>query len=164
MEKVNIRFHDNYTVSYQHKKILEFVPELSADRDIRITSPNIPLLVILIRSDARRQIDFKFPQFLSQTLSMQVNDKSATIGRPVSWALSAASLVGMKLQPFVSVTVNELLFGYEDTLVSLANTFYPRDMRPAMSKMGLLIEVSPIRNQNPHFQSQIIIVRSHEYV
>lgn len=45
MEKVNIRFHDNYTVTYQHKKILQFVPELSVDRNVRVMTPNIPLLV-----------------------------------------------------------------------------------------------------------------------
>lgn len=47
MEKVNIRFHDNYTVTYQHKKILQFVPELSVDRNVRVMTPNIPLLVSL---------------------------------------------------------------------------------------------------------------------
>lgn len=45
MEKVNIKFHDNYTVTYQHKKILQFVPELSIDRNVRVMTPNIPLLV-----------------------------------------------------------------------------------------------------------------------
>lgn len=45
MEKVNIKFHDNYTVTYQHKKILQFVPELSVDRNLRVMTPNIPLLV-----------------------------------------------------------------------------------------------------------------------
>lgn len=45
MEKVNIEFHDNYTVSYQHRKILHFVPELSVDGNTRLTTPNIPLLV-----------------------------------------------------------------------------------------------------------------------
>jgi len=45
MEKVNIKFYDNYTVSYQHKKILQFVPELSVDKNLRIITPNIPLLV-----------------------------------------------------------------------------------------------------------------------
>lgn len=45
MEKVNIVFHDNYTVSYQHKKVLQFVPELSLDKNLRIITPNIPLLV-----------------------------------------------------------------------------------------------------------------------
>lgn len=45
MEKVNIKFHDNGTVSYQQKKILKFVPELSVDKNHKITVPNIPLLV-----------------------------------------------------------------------------------------------------------------------
>lgn len=45
MQKVNVKFHDNFTVSYQHKKILEFVPELSIDKNTQIITPNIPLLV-----------------------------------------------------------------------------------------------------------------------
>lgn len=45
MEKTNIHFHDNYTVSFQHKKILQFVPELSVDKSLKIVIPNIPLLV-----------------------------------------------------------------------------------------------------------------------
>lgn len=45
MEKVNIQFHDNYTVSFQHKKILKFVPEMSVDKNLKIVIPNIPLLV-----------------------------------------------------------------------------------------------------------------------
>lgn len=45
MEKVNIVFHDNDTVSYQHKKVLQFVPEMSLDKNLRIVTPNIPLLV-----------------------------------------------------------------------------------------------------------------------
>lgn len=48
MEKTNIKFHDNYTVTFQHKKILQFVPELSVDKNQRIVTPNIPLLVSLI--------------------------------------------------------------------------------------------------------------------
>jgi len=47
MEKVNIHFNDNGTVTYQHKKILEFMPELSIiqNDEIKLTVPNIPLLV-----------------------------------------------------------------------------------------------------------------------
>ena len=45
MEKVNIAFHDNGTVSFQHRKILRFVPEMSVDRNTKIVLPNIPLLV-----------------------------------------------------------------------------------------------------------------------
>jgi scavenger receptor class B protein 1 len=47
MEKVNIVFHDNGTVTYQHKKILNFVPELSKDSNLPVVVPNIPLLVSL---------------------------------------------------------------------------------------------------------------------
>ncbi|XP_055321325.1 scavenger receptor class B member 1 [Sitodiplosis mosellana] len=118
MEKVNIKFHDNYTVTYQHKKILQFVPELSIDRNLRVMTPNIPLL----------------------TLSSQTNKIGAILGAGVSFALTMTRLLyGPKFQPFISVSVNELLFGYEDTLVNMAHTFYPRNIRPDMSKMGLLL-------------------------
>jgi hypothetical protein len=45
MEKINIKFHENGTVTFQHNKILQFVPELSVDRNSRVIVPNIPLLV-----------------------------------------------------------------------------------------------------------------------
>lgn len=60
MEKVNIRFHDNYTVSYQHKKILQFVPELSVDKNQRITTPNIPLLVSFTNNQLKLCINLNF--------------------------------------------------------------------------------------------------------
>jgi hypothetical protein len=44
-------------------------------------------------------------------------------------------------KPFVSKTADELVFGYDDTLVALAHQFYPRDKRP-LAKMGLLNGVS----------------------
>lgn len=43
-----------------------------------------------------------------------------------------------RYKPFVSLTVDELVFGYDDALVNLAHRFYPRETRP-MSKMGLFI-------------------------
>lgn len=51
MEKVNIRFNNNGTVTYQHKKILEFMPDLSIiqNDNIKLTVPNIPLLVSFSR-------------------------------------------------------------------------------------------------------------------
>lgn len=59
MEKVNIVFHDNYTVSYQHRKILEFVPEMSLDKNLRIITPNIPLLVcaILAKNEKKKKLN-----------------------------------------------------------------------------------------------------------
>lgn len=45
MQKINVQFHENGTVSFQHKKILEFVPEMSVNTEEKLTVPNIPLLV-----------------------------------------------------------------------------------------------------------------------
>ena len=50
-------------------------------------------------------------------------------------------LTATKYKPFISLTADELVFGYDDTLVSLAHRFYPRNRRP-MEKMGLLNGVS----------------------
>ncbi|KAL3270637.1 hypothetical protein HHI36_021168 [Cryptolaemus montrouzieri] len=111
MEKVNIKFHDNGTVSYQHKKILQFVPELSVNKDQKITVPNIPLLTLAMHSNT-------LGYFVQKTISLLLNVGS--------------------FKPFVTVTADELVFGYDDKLVSLAHQFYPKKKRP-MSKMGLLI-------------------------
>lgn len=52
-------------------------------------------------------------------------------------------LRAMGFKPFVNVTAEELIFGYDDTLVSLAHKFFPKNKRP-MSQMGLLLRVSNI--------------------
>lgn len=111
MEKVNIKFHENHTVTYQHKKILNFVPELSVNKETRLHVPNIPLL----------------------SLSTMSNNVNFIMQRAISMFLTATSY-----KPFVQVTADELVFGYDDILVALAHNFYPRSKRPA-SKMGLLI-------------------------
>ncbi|VEN62054.1 unnamed protein product [Callosobruchus maculatus] len=112
MEKVNIKFHDNGTVSYQHKKILEFVPELSVDKDLKLVVPNIPLL----------------------TLATQSNNLGYLVQKTISVILSMGSF-----KPFVSLKADELVFGYDDKLVALAHRFYPKKKRPA-EKMGLFIQ------------------------
>ncbi|XP_060656552.1 lysosome membrane protein 2 isoform X2 [Drosophila nasuta] len=112
MEKVNVKFHENnYTVSYQHKKILQFVPELSVDKNTPIVTPNIPMLTLTSLSP-------KLGYLLSRT---------------ISFVLTAA-----KFKPFINVTADQLVFGYDDALVSLAHRFYPKHMRP-MERMGLLL-------------------------
>ncbi|XP_025830751.1 scavenger receptor class B member 1 isoform X2 [Agrilus planipennis] len=111
MEKVNIQFHDNGTVSYQHKKILQFVPELSVDKNEKLTVPNIPLL----------------------TLSTKSNSLGFFLQKTISLVLSMGNF-----RPFVNVTAEELVFGYEDSLVALAHRLYRKNKRPS-SKMGLLI-------------------------
>ncbi|XP_014210895.1 scavenger receptor class B member 1 isoform X2 [Copidosoma floridanum] len=111
MEKVNIVFHNNGTVTYQHKKILNFVPEMSKDSDLRVLVPNIPLLTLSTQSKS-------LPRILTMGLSM--------------------FLSGMDMKPFVPVTAQELVFGYDDPLISIAHRFFPKTRRP-MSQMGLLL-------------------------
>ncbi|KAG8038036.1 hypothetical protein G9C98_006361 [Cotesia typhae] len=111
MEKVNIVFHNNDTVSYQHKKILNFVPELSKDKDLRVLVPNIPLLTLTTQSKS-------LPRFLNFGLSMFIS--------------------GLNQKPFVPVTAQQLVFGYDDPLVSIAHRFFPKARRP-MHQMGLLL-------------------------
>ncbi|XP_058793511.1 scavenger receptor class B member 1 [Phymastichus coffea] len=111
MEKVNIVFHDNGTVTYQHKKILNFVPEMSKDGDLRVLVPNIPLLTLSTQSKS-------LPYVLNMGISMYI--------------------AGMDLKPFVPITAQELVFGYDDPLVSIAHQFFPKGRRP-MSQMGLLL-------------------------
>ncbi|XP_029672759.1 scavenger receptor class B member 1 [Formica exsecta] len=111
MEKVNIVFHNNGTVSYQHKKILNFVPEMSKDGNIKLMVPNIPLLTLSTQSKS-------LPHIITMGLSI--------------------FLSGMHMKPFVPVTAQELVFGYDDPLVSLGYRFLPKTRRP-MSRMGLLI-------------------------
>ncbi|EZA58061.1 hypothetical protein DMN91_006308 [Ooceraea biroi] len=111
MEKVNVMFHNNGTVSYQHKKILNFVPEMSKDADLKLIVPNIPLLTLSTQSKS-------LPRFITMGLSL--------------------FLSGMKMKPFISITAQELVFGYDDPLVSLGHKFLPKTRRP-MSRMGLLL-------------------------
>lgn len=47
----------------------------------------------------------------------------------------------MDMKPFVNVTPEQLVFGYDDTLTNLANKFFPKHKRPN-KKMGLLLGVS----------------------
>ncbi|KAI8115519.1 Lysosome membrane protein 2 [Lucilia cuprina] len=84
MQKVNVKFHDNFTVSYQHKKILEFVPELSIDKNTQIITPNIPLLTLTSLSP-------KLGYVLSKTISV---------------ILTAA-----KFKPFINITADQLRNG-----------------------------------------------------
>lgn len=113
MEKVNIHFNNNGTVTYQHKKILEFMPHLSviSNDEIKLTVPNIPLLTLTTQANS-------LPSILRSSLS--------------------AILRFSGLTPFKHVTPQQLVFGYDDPLTSLANTYYPKGKRPP-KKMGLFL-------------------------
>ncbi|XP_028172465.1 scavenger receptor class B member 1 [Ostrinia furnacalis] len=114
MEKVNIKFHDNDTVTFQHNKILRFVPELSVDKAQKLVVPNIPLLTVT--SFSPNLAGFLF-NLLVSGLAITYKDRA---------------------KPFVQVTAEQLVFGYDDPLVTLAHYFYPKGKRPN-SQMGLLL-------------------------
>jgi scavenger receptor class B protein 1 len=79
---------------------------------------------------------FHFFHTSKQTLSTQSKNLNYILRKGISFALTAA-----QYKPFASVTADELVFGYDDTLVALAHKFYPRERRP-LAKMGLLNGVS----------------------
>lgn len=70
MEKVNVVFHENRTLSFQHRKILHFVPELSVgDPKQLITVPNIPLLVC---EEYKIQYKSKVTKFKKKNLMISI--------------------------------------------------------------------------------------------
>lgn len=71
-----------------------------------------------------------------QTLSTQFNSLAFFVQRTVAFILSMG-----KFEPFITITADELVFGYDDKLVTLAHQFYPKNKRP-MEKMGLFLGVS----------------------
>ncbi|KAG5314908.1 SCRB1 protein, partial [Pseudoatta argentina] len=67
------------------------------------------------------------------TLSTQ----SKSLPRLITMGLSIF-LSGLHMKPFIPITAQELVFGYDDPLVSLGHKFLPKTRRP-MSRMGLLL-------------------------
>ncbi|XP_063372288.1 scavenger receptor class B member 1 isoform X2 [Cydia amplana] len=157
MEKVNIKFHDNDTITYQHNKILRFVPELSVNKNQKLTVPNIPLLVsVTIGEQSDNTITYQHNKMLRFVPELSVNkNQKLTVpniplltvtsfspnlaGLVVSGLASVLSVAYKKTaEPFVKVTAEQLVFGYDDPLVTLAHYFYPKGKRPN-SQMGLLL-------------------------
>lgn len=82
--------------------------------------------------------------FHSQTLATFTKDLQSIFRTGLSLVLGT-----MDLKPFVSVTPEELVFGYDDVLTNLAHKFFPRHKRPN-KKMGLLLGVS-VHKEIIHF-------------
>ena len=71
-----------------------------------------------------------------QTLSTHVSNSFPLVQFVVS---TGARTLGLK--PFVQLTADQLLFGYDDTLVRLAHSVFPKHLR-SQAQMGLLLGVS----------------------
>ncbi|KNC21325.1 hypothetical protein FF38_01173, partial [Lucilia cuprina] len=62
---------------------------------------------------------------------------SPKLGYVLSKTISVI-LTAAKFKPFINITADQLVFGYDDPLVSLAHKFYPKHLRPG-ERMGLLL-------------------------
>ncbi|XP_075885843.1 scavenger receptor class B member 1 isoform X1 [Nelusetta ayraudi] len=112
IQKDNITFNDNYTVSYMEYRSYYFEPSMSAgnESDI-ITIPNMLVMAAAVMMENR-------PIFLRQLVS-------STIGY-------------FKEEAFVTKPVGELMWGYESKLVKFLKKYLP-DL-PLSEKFGLFSE------------------------
>ncbi|XP_042228429.1 lysosome membrane protein 2-like [Homarus americanus] len=113
-EKVNVAFHDNGTVSYETQKHYYFEREISVgSEDDIITTLNIPMVSAVSQ--------WRFAQRLAKL------------------ALSSMLEV-LNEKPFVTHTVGEFMWGYDDPLLKIAKDIIPPDQRLPYDQFGFFIE------------------------
>ncbi|KAL7288548.1 hypothetical protein TKK_0017290 [Trichogramma kaykai] len=120
-EKVNVKFNSNDTVTYNVKKKFVFSETLSgrSEEDVVIV-PNVPMLSATTQSK-------NAARFLR---------------------LAMASIMDiLKIKPFVEVTVGQLLWGYEDSLLKLAKDVVP-DQKLPYEQFGLFYEKNGTSKDN----------------
>ncbi|KAK8737266.1 hypothetical protein OTU49_004416, partial [Cherax quadricarinatus] len=113
-EKVNITFHDNGTVSYETQKhyFFERGSSVGSEDDV-ITTLNIPMLTAVSQ--------WRFAQRLAKL------------------ALSSMLEV-LSEKPFISRTVSDLMWGYDDPLLRIAKDIIPPEQRLPYDKFGFFIQ------------------------
>ncbi|XP_069789559.1 scavenger receptor class B member 1 isoform X6 [Narcine bancroftii] len=113
--KGNITFNDNYTVSYRSYRQFHFVPERSAgDEKDQLVLPNMLAL------------------------------GSAILAENLPPALKLAFNIAMKKfnqTAFFRKTVKEIMWGYEDELITFLKTLFP-DLLPFKDKFGLFADLN----------------------
>jgi len=111
-EKVNLSFNDNGTVTFQQQKIFRFDPEQSVgDESDMVVVPNIPML--------------------------SATSQSKHAARFLRLAMASIMDI-LKIKPFVEVSVNQLLWGYEDPLLKLAKDVVPKEQKLPYEEFGLM--------------------------
>ncbi|XP_018328053.1 scavenger receptor class B member 1-like [Agrilus planipennis] len=113
LEKVNVRFHQDSTVSYQEKRSYKFRPDLSSRKTTSIlTVPNLPMLG-----------------------AVSVNRFSYYMVR-----LSLATVFnGIGVRPFINLPAHKFIWGYEDILYTLAKTVMPLEDDVPVGNFGLMM-------------------------
>ncbi|XKL65381.1 hypothetical protein PGB90_008801 [Kerria lacca] len=111
-EKVNLKFHDNGTLTFNQRKIFKFDPERSAgNEEDMVVIPNIPML--------------------------SATSQSKHAARFLRLAMASIMDI-LKIKPFVEVSVGQLLWGYEDPLLKLAKDVVPKEQKLPYEEFGLL--------------------------
>jgi len=120
--KQNITWHDNGTISFRTRKIFRFVPEESCpscqDTKDNITTINVPLVSAYYQS---RDADWK------QTYSLS----------GLIWTLG--------YKPWMTHTVHELLWGYEEPLFKVAQALLSDP--PPFSQFGLFLQKNSTKEE-----------------
>lgn len=112
LEHVDVRFNDNDTMSFREKRTFTFLPELSnGSEDDVIVVPNLPLICAIAR-------------VRDEPYVAQLGLKSAL------WASGGAA--------FNTLAVRDYLFGYNDTLYSLAKSAVEVATGGTLPKLGML--------------------------
>lgn len=113
VERINVEFNKNGTVTYQEKRSSEFVPELSKGNPehLTISVPNLPLISALSMSP--------ITTFYMPLMSM--------------------FLEGFKVKPFLNLKINDYFWGYEDNIYTLAQGLALTLHKDAhLSKFGII--------------------------
>jgi len=111
LEKVNVTWNPNGTISYRPKKIYSFQRNLSCgpEEDAYVL-PNMPVLSALS--------SVKYSSKISKTVLARI-------------------LNVLKLGPFYQRSVKEVMWGYEDPLLKVGKSFLPEEKRLPDDKFGL---------------------------
>ncbi|XP_029025059.1 scavenger receptor class B member 1 isoform X3 [Betta splendens] len=113
IQKDNITFHENGTVSYREYRTYFFEPSMSVGNESDVvTIPNMLVLGAAVMME-----DMPFPLRL----------------------LVSATFKTLKEGPFLTKSVGELMWGYDSKLVDLLNKYLP-GMLPSSGKFGLFAE------------------------
>lgn len=121
VERINVEFHANGTVTYQERRSNEFVPELSRGdpKRLTITVPNLPLITVLSRVSAIPKGAESFSYLISNFMSV--------------------SLEVLLVKPFLNLNVDEYFWGYEDNIYTMAQSLASTVHREArLSKFGII--------------------------
>lgn len=114
VERINVEFHQNGTVTYQEKRSNEFIPELSQGdpKHLTIIAPNLPLIGAISKSADKSYLTQKLISFFGGLFYVK---------------------------PFLNLKVEDYFWGYEDNIYTLAQGLASTVHKDArLSKFGIV--------------------------